>query len=188
MNRTPRLLTVGCIILGGCLVGFAGVTFVSAQEKSTIIDGSRAKVYDSVDSLLEDSSLVVTATVTRQESGVDAQLPVTISAVTIDAVHKSSGPSTQKVIPGSQIRVLQIGTSETEQDYPLIRDGELYLLFLTTSTNWSSSNREYYVTGVWAGVYEASVAVRTREAPRLFERLHIEGDTLPAEINIADLP
>lgn len=148
---------------------------------------SRAETYESLDQLIADSSIAIEGHVVGGTAGEipssdkgGPSMPTTVALVEIASVVPLTGASTDVAFAeqraGDVIRVVQLGTTESGAEYPFLRSGVDYLLFLTASNRSLAEKPEYFVTGVWAGMFQKS---RNGYSPSWKE-----GDTLPDSLTI----
>lgn len=163
--------TVAVLTLSGCVP-------TALQTKS---EGSRARLYDSVKALADDSVAVVYGTVASQRVATDIDsTPFTISTVTVKAVPKGSG-----IAPGATVEVRQVGDNTLVGPAPLLSRGDDYLLYLTLTGLPGDLATQHYVTGGEAGLFRASGA-NSEDGAVQFERMAQDsGDTLPPTLTLA---
>jgi hypothetical protein len=157
------LLAAGLVTVTGCSSGSSG---------------SRARMYDSVGSMADDSSLVVTGTVGAQRVANDVANagPTTLSTVRLVDTAKTDAehPAASTVV------VRQHGTDRSSHPGMLLRQGSTYLLYLTPSALDGDLAEQFFVTGGAAGIYIAE------DGRTDFRRGMDEGDDLPARLSLAD--
>ena len=115
------LVAVASVVVAGC-----------AQDGES---GSRHALYDSLDSLARDSSVIVVGSVTDQREGVSAGAPPPSRISTVEVTNTPANPSlgedldteTGVVAVGDVIQVREDAGSS------LLQIGREYLLFLTPS-------------------------------------------------------
>jgi hypothetical protein len=145
-----RVLVAGALVLAlsGCV-----------QSGSS---GSRHELYDSLDSLVAATEVIVTGTVTEQVGS-----GTTISTVEVGEALLPLGFAT------TTITVRELGP-------PLLAVGDEYLLFLVPTELQGVSADEYFVTGAQAGIYRA-------DGDDWVRALTDTGDTLPERIALDDV-
>lgn len=181
------------------VVGFvAGLTGCSTPG-TVHIGGSRSELYDSVEGIAADSSLVAVVELTGQEiltpsSNID--IPYTLSTVSLVDTFAPAGLAGElrrgitatAAEPGSQIVVRQMGTAEMETPAPILKSGRKYLLFLTPSMLEGEAASQFSVTGGSAGVFDAPDDVAARGEDATFTHApYEEGDKLPETLTASDL-
>ncbi|PYY36417.1 hypothetical protein [Curtobacterium sp. MCBD17_030] len=154
----------------------AGVVTVTGCSSAS--SGSRARMYDSVSSMADHSSLVVTGTVRQQRVANDVADadPTTLSTVRIVATAKTDPDHPV----GSTVVVRQHGTTRSSGPGMLLEDGGTYLLYLMPSALDGDLADQYFVTGGAAGVYVGE------DGRTDFRRGTDEGDELPTHLTLAD--
>ena len=189
-RRTRRWAAPAILLLGVALTACASTSSTEPADAPTA-QGSRVTIYQSLDELTADSSLIVLGTVTEQAvlSGDDAAGDVTASNLVVDQAFAPSGlaqslaqagiePSTRTA--GDVVTVLQYGTPEAVTSIgPLLQDGGRYLLFLNPTGLGGAAADDFFVVGGEAGLYEADGDV--------FLRLSKGGDNIPATLRAQDL-
>jgi hypothetical protein len=157
------LLAAGLLTVAGC-----------SSESS----GSRARMYDSVSSMADDSSLVVTGTVGEQRVADDV---ADAGSTTLSTVRVVDTAKTDADHPaGSTVVVRQHGTARSSDPGMLLEEGSTYLLYLAPSALDGDLASQYFVTGGAAGVYVGE------DGRSDFRRGMDEGDELPDRLTLAD--
>ncbi|MDY0828310.1 hypothetical protein SK224_04130 [Microbacterium sp. BG28] len=155
------------VALLAAAIALAGCTSVACGESA----GSRATLYDSIEALAADSSLVAVAVVTITErSAADCDTTVTAR---IDRRFEPAALGGTPTAERNDVVVRHTGPSDT------LVEGRSYLLFLTPTMLQGSAADDYFVTGVTAGIY--------RVEGDHFVHVPSEGDDLPATLTPADL-
>lgn len=190
-----RRSAISAAIIAAAAVGLGGCS----TPGSVHMDGSRSELYDSVQGISADSSMVAVVEVTDQEvltASSDRDIPYTLSTVSLISTFAPTGLARElpegvtatAAKPGNQIVVRQMGTAEMETPAPILKTGEKYLLFLTPSMLEGEAASQYYVTGGSAGVFDAPDDVASRGGDVAFTHgPYDEGDTLPETLTIKDL-
>ena len=170
MTRLRRHTLVAAALVA---VGLVSVTACASGSS-----GSRARMYDSVSSMADSSSLVVTGTVDEQRVTNDVANagPTTLSTVRVVDTAKTDADHPA----GSTIIVRQRGTAGSSHPGMLLRQGTTYLLYLGPSALEGDLAEQFFVTGGAAGVYVAE------DGRTDFRRGMDEGDDLPARLRLAD--
>ena len=176
MKRTKQSFAaiVALVVLSSALAGCAE-SIPEPSTTSVTISGSRDVLYDSLDAVKDDSAVVVTATVLSQiepKEGV-AGSPGTVSELKV----VQSSQSDLADSPG-QVFVFQYGTETVSAMAPLLKKGETYLLFLTSTGLAKARANDFFVTGSSAGIY-----LLTSEG---YKRLGEDGDVIPALVTDKD--
>ncbi|MDY0908808.1 hypothetical protein [Microbacterium sp. CFBP9034] len=158
------------MLVAALAVGTAGCAASSAS-------GSRHAMYDSLDSLARDSSVIVVGSVTGQREESSAGFTSTISTVDVTntPTNPSLGSNTEPtpVAVGDVIQVRQDGAEPS-----VLHAGQEYLLYLTPSMLPGDEAAHFFITGAVAGAY-------VRDGDQ-FTRVAIEsGDDLPDTIDVA---
>jgi hypothetical protein len=190
-----RLTVAVAVITGTVAVGLVGCSTPGPVQ----IHGSRTELYDSVQGIAADSSLVAVVDVRSQEvikAASDRDIPYTLSTVSLVDTFSPTGLAKElpkgvdaTAIPeGSEIVVRQMGTSEVATPAPILKPGGKYLLFLTPSMLEGDAASQFYVVGGSAGVFEAPSDVASRgEGAEFTHGPFEEGDTLPETLTAKDL-
>ena len=179
---------------------FAAVGLGACSTPGNVqMDGARSELYDSIEGLAADSSLIAVVEVESHEvlsPASDRGIPYTLSKVSVISTFapealagelpKSASANTHTA--GSELVVRQMGTTEVKTPAPLLSVGRHYLLFLTPSMLEGDSASQFYVTGGSAGVFDAPDDVATRRGDSEFTHGPFEeGDTLPDTLSTKDL-
>lgn len=188
---------VGSVLLVASIT--AGLVACGTTETSGM-HGSRAELYNSVEAISADSSLVAVVTVKSQDvlkAATDRDIPYTLSTVSVVTTYAPEGLGTEnlegskasvRVEAGSEIVVRQMGTSEIDTPAPVLKAGENYLLFLHPTMLEGEAASQFYVTGGSAGIYAApSDAAFESEDGQFIHGPFEEGDTLPPTLTAQDL-
>jgi len=158
-------------------VGAAGLALLVAASLAgctTSSSGSRAKLYDSTDALVLDSTDIVVGTV--QGSGVDGDATV----ATVEVENTPTNPSLGSNVD-ADAGTIDVGDviEVRQQTDPKLSTGAQYLLYLTPTMLSGVDAAQYYITGAEAGMY-----VRDGD---VFRRVALDsGDTLPETISISE--
>ena len=157
---------------GLALISCVALLTLTACASSS--SGSRHALYESIDELAADSSVVVVGTAGAQHA--DGSTTVSSVEVTNVPANPQLGANleagTSSVSVGEVVAVRQEGDS-------VLSSGEEYLLFLTSSMLPGDAAAQYFVTGAVAGIYQRDGDV--------FRRVELDsGDQLPETITIAD--
>jgi hypothetical protein len=159
--RRAGLITVG-IAVGAVLVG-------CSQASS----GSRATLYNSLDSLAADSSVLVVGNVLTQSVEGDT----TVSSV--EVVNTPTNPQVGAKLGDPPMPVAVGETVVVRQDAgPVLQRSEEYLLFLTPTMLPGDAARQYFITGAVAGLY-------VRHGDEFIRGVTDSGDDLPATIAVS---
>ncbi|MFE5409601.1 hypothetical protein [Microbacterium sp. NPDC056569] len=148
---------------------------------TTSSSGSRATLYESLDALAADSSVIVVGTVTEQRGDPATEQhggpETTVSSV--DVTNVPANPQLAANLDATHATVAVGDVVEVRQDTgPVLTLGEEYMLFLTPSMLSGDAASDYFITGAVAGLYE-------RDGDE-FRRVALDsGDTLPETIAIA---
>ena len=159
-----RMIKTGYFAL---LIAVVSVLAGCSQSSS----GSRATLYDSVESLAADSSSIVVGTVSAQSTEGD----VTISSVEVTNAPTNSQlganlpDHTEPAAVGDTVEVRQ------EDPSPALELGNEYLLFLTPTMLPGEATTQHFVTGAVAGLY-------IRQDDEFRRVVRDSGDTLPDTI------
>ena len=167
-------VAVGVVAISAALTGCA--TAVPESTTSVEVHGSRAVLYESIDSVVADSAVVVTAKVTSQSQPKDgiAGSPGTISALAVIEAGTSD-----LVKPGGEVFVFQYGSETVSAMAPLLKVGETYLLFLSSTALPDARSNDFFVTGNSAGIYQL-----TSDG---YKRLGTDPDKLPELITQSEV-
>jgi len=178
------------IIRGSALIfALAATVLTSACSSATsdeggrsFIDGTRAVIYQSLDELVADTEIVVTATVTDAIETTSGGLPATKFSLTVlDMVETADLSNPTGIAPDvdHQISVVQYGNDEVTGLSESLKTGETYLLFLVATQLAAPDDFEYFVTGISAGIY-----VETGDG---FASLAEDGDRIPKTLTVEEL-
>ena len=182
---TRRWAGAAILSLGVALAACASVPSTETVDSPTS-QGSRVTIYQSLDELIADSSLIVLGSVAEQ-----AVLPGDVSAseLVVDQAFVPTGlaqsfaqagvqPSTRD--PGETVTVLQHGTLDTVTSVgTLLEEGGSYLLFLNPTGLSGAAAEGFFIVGGEAGLYKAEGGA--------FVRLSQGGDHIPATLTPQDL-
>lgn len=183
MRKYLAALMIGAFVFTGC-------TSVDKSEE-LYGSGSRSVLYDSIQQLRSDASIIVTGEVGDQKViEPEGRITFTLSTVTVQSVidvDKPRYPPVADVNIGDQIVVRQLGdTRDQNLPAPLFTKGSSYLLFLNSSGLPGSEASQFYVTGGTAGYYAATDET-SPASDVLFRKVGDEGDTLPKLLTLSDL-
>lgn len=167
-------------------LGLAGV--VSAcQSGGSGSSASRAEIYDSFEQLADDSYAAVVVEVASQREIQEGGFTDTVST---GRVRNSFGSqkSDDELAPRSNIDIRQLGSlKDSEVPAPLLEVGRTYLLLLSGSPEQAQETQGYYITGMWAGMYELPPGRGYSGDAASFNRTRSEGDTLPQTVSFKDV-
>lgn len=156
--------------------------------------GSRVMLYDSVDALVADSTVVVVGTVRASEPTNDLRDvgPFTVSTLDVEDVVPVTGlredaRDQAALVAGEPIRVRQLGDSKQPGPVEFLRTGETYLLFLRPTSLDGDAASDYYVTGGTAGIFLERGGSNPPTFIHYDELFGPSGDNLPGEISLSDL-
>ena len=193
MNIRKSAISVAIVL------SVAGGLVACSTPGTVQMDGSRSELYDSVQGIAADSSLVAVVEVRSQEvlkPASDKDIPYTLSTVSLISTFSPTGLARElpngvnatQMTAGSEIIVRQMGTSEMDTPAPILKAGEEYLLFLTPSMLEGEAGSQFYVTGGSAGVYDAPSDVASRADDAAFTHGPFEeGDTLPDTLTVKEI-
>ena len=157
-------------------IGVALIALMSAMLTACAgsSSGSRATLYDGLDAMAADSSIIVIGTVTGQR----ADASTTVS--TVEVTNAPSNPQLGANFEGDLATVGVGDVIDVRQDTgPVLTQGDEYLLFLTPSMLPGDAAEDYVITGAVAGLYERDGDEFRRVVPD-------SGDTLPETFTIAE--
>lgn len=158
--------------LGAAALGIALATALVACT-TTGSSGSRHTLYESIDALAADSSVIVVGTVTEQRG--DA----TTTVSSIEVSNAPANPQLGAALDGEHATVAVGDVVEVRQDIaPFLAPGGEYMLFLTPSMLPGEAASQYFVTGAEAGIYQ-------RDGDEFRRVVMDSGDTLPETIAVA---
>ena len=162
----------------------------TASENGT----SRAKMYDSVKAITDDSDLVVVGTVADQKvvQDIDDETDFTLSTVKVITTKKGDAGDETVV-------VRQTGSTKNQTAGAMMETGSTYLLFLVHSGLAGDLASQYYVTGADAGIYLAPATAKAKAqtgtateqdiSGETFNRVNSDsGDNLPATLTVDEVP
>lgn len=158
-----KLLSGAAILLIAFTLGGCGQTSHG--------EGSRSRLYSSLEELAADSPVVVVAA--GDERDVDARMSRTSTASTVVDVVRGD------VEVGNQLIVWQMGTPEAPGPSPLLSARSRYLLFVTPTGLDGAAPNEYWVVGGTAGLWS--------DAGGSYVRVADEGDALPSTITLDEV-
>lgn len=170
-------------VLALSLVGLA-----ACAGPVTTTEGSRVKLYSSVDEMSDESTVIIVGRVAAQETTRDIDdLDFTISQIEVDEVVKSDVP----LEAGDIVEVRQVGPLPDEESEatvvpptPLFEADQTYLLYLHPSALPEPLDTQFYVTGANAGAFQSTGAL-SRRGSASFEAVdHSEGEELPTELTL----
>lgn len=190
-SRLTRWWAGAAALLFGVALAACASTSSTETVDSPTSQGSRVTIYQSLDELIADSSLIVLGSVAEQAalSGDDASDNVTASEFVVDQAFVPTGlaqslaqagvqPSTRD--PGDTVTVLQHGTPDTVTSVgKLLEEGGRYLLFLNPTGLSGAAADDFFVVGSEAGLYKAEGDA--------FVRLSQGGDGIPSTLIPEDL-
>lgn len=167
MRVTFKILisAVSIIVLAAC----------SGQGNTQHLEMSRVKAFHSVSELAHESTVVVVGKVVGQSESfdVDPEIPVTISKIKVEGHKKGMSPAF--------VLVRQIAGGVGDSEVHLLEVGRSYLLYLTASGLDGKLGKQFYITGVDSGIFEATV---TTESDNKYKRTsHLDGDVLPETVS-----
>lgn len=175
-SRRGAALVAVSVAVGGALAGCGGASQTSGSS------GSRHRVYESLDAMVDDSDLVLVGTAGDQRvvsDGEGSAMTSTLTDLAVDDVLRADDATSA----GSTTTVRQVTTAKgwtsSEPDSPL-RPGERYLLFLNHSGLPGRAATDLFPVGVVAGIYRAEGDAFTRIAPD-------SGDDLPLTLTAEQL-
>ena len=157
--------------IGGWTLALVTVAALTACANAS--SGSRAELYETIDELAADSSVIVGGTVTGQFR--DGSTTVS----TVEVAHAPANPQLGANVDGDHAAVEVGDVVEVREDAaPLLAQGDEYLLFLTPTMLPDEAASQFFVTGAVAGIY--------RRDGDEFRRVALDsGDTLPETITVA---
>jgi hypothetical protein len=153
--------------------------------------GSRAVLYDSLESLQKDSEAAVLVTVTGQKefAKTDSASAYVASTATVEDPFSPASlgekQGTTALAAGATIRIRQLGALNDSEGAPMLQPGGQYVLFIVPTEAPGAMSDEFYITGGTAGMYRLDEGARAESGA--FEKIGNEGDTLPATITLKDL-
>lgn len=175
-----RTLVPGLIALA-VLTG--ATACVSPQQETIGISGSRATLYGSLQELVADSAVVVTAAVIETTEFESSGIPATRATLqvmeSVPVTGLGANKGTVAVSSGDTIKVTQYGTEVVSSSAPLLVVGKSYLLFLVSTGLPDAPADEFFVTGVSAGIYEQSADG--------YVSLATDDDVVPARLTVEEL-
>lgn len=190
--RVPALFGASALL---CAASLLVACSPAADEVQYGIHGDRAVIYSDLDSMIADTSLVVSGVVAKQivaNPGPGSAMPDTISVFTVEEVHRPEGLAAKSEISAGQaVHIHQYGTADTAQMFPLLEAGGEYLLLLAGPDVGSEYSKDdpregaYFITGQEAGLYQLDPSA---PGAQTYVRVNPEsGDTLPATLEPARL-
>ena len=178
--------------VGACGSGTTAQT--SGNATTSKGENSRAKMYDSVKAITDDSDLVVVGTVADQKvvQDIDDETDFTLSTVKVITTKKGDAGDETVV-------VRQTGSTKNQTAGAMMKTGSTYLLFLVHSGLAGDLASQYYVTGADAGIYLASATAKAKTqtgtateqdiSEETFNRVNSDsGDNLPATLTVDEVP
>lgn len=148
---------------------------------------SRPYVYESEDEMAKDCDSILIGTVEKQDEAYDTDeyIPDTRATVLVLTTEKGSAEPDERII------VRQTGGLPLS----VLKTGKTYLFYLNDFPFEGTSTKQYYITGVTAGVFElenASSALSTRNRCTVdsfvFKRVdENSGDTLPPKLSLEEI-
>ncbi|MFR0574693.1 hypothetical protein ACLUWS_05540 [Bifidobacterium boum] len=203
MKKQPRLVKpilamVAAFSLalgvGACGSGSSTPTQTGGSTAASENGTSRAKMYDSVKAITDDSDLVVVGTVADQKvvQDIDNETDFTLSTVKVITTKKGDAGDETVV-------VRQTGSTKNQTTGAMMKTGSTYLLFLVHSGLSGDLASQYYVTGADAGIYLAPATVKAKAqtgtateqdiSGETFNRVNSDsGDNLPATLTVDEVP
>lgn len=172
----PLVLLAACGKGGGETVAPASATGVSSPPASSEsgVSVSRAKGYQSIQQLRDDSLAVARVTVTNNGivEHID-KVPFTIATATVDRVLRGT-------LPEKSVRIRQLGDGKTNVSdaVPLLQPGKSYVVFLQRFTYGPGKDTDQYVPAGAVGVYLDQGGVLQRLDPN---------SSLPATLPLSEL-
>jgi hypothetical protein len=171
------------------VAGVSVLSLAACAPAETFSSGSRVELYNSIEELAADSTLVADIVVTshKEYPETDSASPYTASTAEIKAVFRPAGlpedaTPTEKFGPGETIVIRQLATGNSVSEDGkkiIIGTSGSYLVFLVGSGVPGASGNEFYITGGTAGLFGAS--------GEEYQWLGNEGDKLPSSLSPADL-
>ena len=162
----------------------------TASENRT----SRAKIYDSVKAITDDSDLVIVGTVADQKvvQDIDDETDFTLSTVKVITTKKGD-------VGDETVVVRQTGSTKNQTAGAIMKTGSTYLLFLVHSGLSGDLTSQYYVTGADAGIYLACTTAKAKAqtgsateqdiSGETFNRVNCNsGDDLHATLTVDEVP
>lgn len=174
MNR-KLMRRLAPAVLGAALAS----ALIGCSPSEQRLDGSRHEIFPSNEALLASSDAMVTGTVVSQsEKMLDGDMaPTTFSEMKVETSFAPEGLASKQtsspkvaVHAGNTITVMQLGGKGWETPYPILKEGETYLLMLNDSG--LSDLQGFYTTGGPAGIF-----VQTKEG---YAPTSTDGDELTA--------
>ena len=143
--------------------------------------GSRHAMYDSIDALARDSSVIVVGSVTDQREDLSAGAPPPSRISTVEVINTPANPSLGENLDAESAPVAVGDVIDVREDAgaSLLRPGQEYLLFLTPSMLPGDEAAQFFITGAVAGAYE-------RDGDQFARIVTDSGDDLPDTFQIAD--
>ena len=141
---------------------------------------SRHALYDSLDSLAGDSSVIVVGSITRQREEISAEAPPASRISTVEVTNTPANPSLGEDLDTGSGTVTVGDVIQVREDAgsSLLQPGREYLLFLTPSMLPGDKAAQFFITGAVAGAYE-------KEGDQFTRVVTGSGDDLPDTIDIA---
>lgn len=174
-----------------CIVALSVSLGATACAGTSGGSGSRAVLYDSLESVQKDSEAAVLVTITDQKefARTDTASAFVASTATVDEPFTPASLGEKKgttaIAAGATITVRQLGALGESEGTPMLQPGTQYLLFIVPTEAPGAKSDEFYITGGTAGMYQLEAGVRA--ASGTFEKVGDEGDKLPATITLEDL-
>lgn len=195
-RRAYSLFTGTLVVL---TVGMLTACTAGAEPEVSYGNATRAVIYESLDQLLGDASLVVTGTVTavRLEEGSEDKGTPPLSVFTFRVAESVAPPGLADglddlgIVPmtvksETDIDVLQYGTTAAEAgDTARLQVGESYLLILNPTMLPGDHADDWYITGVEAGMYISDGLSLQGEG--IYANLSSEGDRVPPNLTLGEL-
>lgn len=149
------------------------------DSEVTGMHGSRTVLYQDVEHLLGDSTIVVRGVVVEQTTAEDQGITQTLS--TLEVTESFAVAESDEGAPLASVVVRQYRDGDySELPAPLLEQGQEYLLFLASAQIRGHDNH-FWITGGQAGLYQADAG------GEIYRRIAIdEGDALPEQLTAAD--
>lgn len=158
------------------------VALVSATASGCVQSGdsgSRHELFDSLDALARESSVIVVGSVTDQREEDSAGLHTTVSTVSV--TNTPANPSLGENLDAESVPVAVGDVIQVRQDGKpsALHPDQEYLLFLTPTMLPGNEATQFFITGAVAGAYK-------RDGDQYTRIVTDSGDDLPDTIVIAD--
>ncbi|GAA1732995.1 hypothetical protein [Brachybacterium phenoliresistens] len=192
MNRCTRrtLLIAGPVMLTGVMSSCG-----PREEIGAGMSGSRATIYDSLDSMRANCDLVVKAIVDSYANGertlLDGDTLSTTEVRVIVEDYSSPEPqgSDSELLPTSfpELIVIQHGSPDMQETpAPILELGKTYILFRNQTQPAGQDSEKFFIAGGDAGIYlqEVTLNLATEES---FRSIGESGDNIPESATIDEL-